>query len=511
MSPLFRLPFCAALASAWLSLPALAQEEGAPAGAPPGYQSTSNLSSIPDPSTVFGAGPGAFLGVAFAKDNGDLYLKTVINTDLSLGPVGLGLALPVSILAYNDDQTGCAQPPCSRDAKAYGGFLRKHDWDDPSDWLRFLRYVRYGYKRDTVYFLIGQHWGSSIGHGTLVNRYNNALNLDLNKVGVAFDVNLKYGGFETLTDNVFDPNLLAGRIYVRPFGDTPILRGWAIGASVAADLNAPRNMATVLGSNGSTQLAVDDKGHPIASFADTQLAGGIDTEYALLDNSLIRLVPFVDANRIAGAGNGLHLGVMAGINFPIPLFQLTLDARLEYRIMQAGYIPEYFDQTYDLGRVSYARATSTGVAYYPKATVARMLKADPTTGTQGYYGEVAFNFAGFVQIGGTLQDYQSDNGASLGLYATIPKIEFVKLQGYYLRKNFSALSDAFTLDNRSLLGGSIAYKIVGPLYFRAQFERTWVVNPNNTAVTASDNYGFGLAVFLPFGGNAPPAGPPPAP
>lgn len=514
-----RSPLCAllapALAALLSSLPAAAQDNtggGAPAGAPAGYQGGGNLSSIPDPGQVFGGGgPGAFLGLALARDNGDLYLKTVINFDLSLGPVGLGLALPLSVLVLNDGDTGCPSPQCSRDTKAIGGWIRRHDWDEPGDYLRFIRYVRYGHKRDPFYALVGQHWGSSVGHGTLVNRYNNTLNLDSNKVGVALDLNLTYGGVETLVDNIVDPNLLAGRVYLRPFGDTPLLRGWAVGATVASDLSAPRNLAYTTAQGGGSQVAVDDKGHPLASFSEAQLAGGIDTEYELLNNALIRVVPFIDANRIAGAGNGLHLGVMGGVVLPIPILEVTLDARLEYRFMQAGYIPEYFDQQYDLARFQYAY----GAGYVPKATAARALKADPKTGTQGYYGELAFNFAGFVQVGGTLQDYQSDNGASLGLYLTIPKLEFVKLQGYYLRKNFAGLGEAFTLDSRSLLGGSLAYKLFGPLYLRAQYERTWVVNPGaigtGSAVTAVDNFGFGIAMFLPFGGTPGAAGPPPAP
>ena len=36
------------------------------------------------------------------------------------------------------------------------------------------------------------------------------------------------------------------------------------------------------------------------------------------------------------------------------------------------------------------------------------------------------NFAGFVQVGGLYQDYEGDKaGASLGLFATLPKIEIV--------------------------------------------------------------------------------------
>jgi hypothetical protein len=482
--------------------------DGAPPATGPGGGSAGT--SVPDPVTTFGTNPGAMLGMGVTNMDGDWYVRTMANLDLSFGDVGLGLALPLTLLVSANDQTGCATPPCSRDDKAYFGVLRKHDWDQPSDWFRFFRYIRYGHKRDTVYALVGQHWGSTIGHGTLVNRYNNSLNLNINKVGVAFDVNTTFVGFETLTDNVVSPNLLAARAYVRPFGDTPILRGWAIGATVAADLHAPMSLSMTSTAGGGQTMMVDQYGMPAVAVEDSQLAFGIDTEYELISNKYLRLVPYVDANRLMGGGNGLHLGAMLTVLLPVPLIDVTLDTRLEYRIMQAGYIPEYFDQTYDLGRFNYACNESGCInGYAPKAQAMRYLQKDPNTGNQGYYGELAFNFGGFVQVGGTLQDYQSGSGASLGLYATVPKIEFIKVQGYYLRKNFDGLGDAFALDERSLLGGIIAYRVAGPFYLQGQYQRTWVMDPGKQTVQATDSVSFGVAMLLPFGGGS--AGAPPTP
>src|SRR5207244_2789580 len=105
-----------------------------------------------------------------------------------------------------------------------------------------------------------------------------------------------------------------------------------------------------------------------------------------------------------------------------------LQARLEYRVMQPGYIPEYFDQTYDIGRLQYAW---DGNQVDAKLAVAERLRALGGKNTQGYYGELAVNFAGLLQIGGVYQDYETDYGASMGLFATFPKLELIKLSGYY--------------------------------------------------------------------------------
>ncbi|HEX9578820.1 MAG TPA: hypothetical protein VF993_13790 [Myxococcales bacterium] len=470
--------------------------------------------SFSDPSQLFSGRAGAFFGLAFQSIGGEgLYASTVINTEFNLGDVGIGLALPLNLLVKNNDNCCGPDPapdgshPHSRDYKTYSGIIRRRDWDEWQSYTKLVRFVRYGHKRDPVYFTAGQLWGASIGHGTLVSRYSNSLNLDHTKFGLALDFNSDYVGLETLTDSVGAPSLLATRAYVRPLGGTPILRGWALGVTFATDRTAPR----ALSYNPDGSVAQDPQSGTIkVASQDAIYAGGVDTEFEVLHNSLISLIPYVDLNRIAGAGNGLHAGVLADIYFPIPLLAVNLEARLEYRMMQPGYIPEYFDQTYDLGRIQYAVAgtCAAGVspcptAYQPKyvaASDAHRLAADPrAVDRKGYYGELSFGFAGFLQIGGLYQDYEGDpQGASLGLFATFPKIELVKISAYYLRKNMKGTSDAFAIDERSLLAGALAYKMFGPLYLRVEFQRRWQLRPDAKQIEAVDSFSAGLATFISF-------------
>src|SRR5207247_2586632 len=211
-------------------------------------------------------------------------------------------------------------------------------------------------------------------------------------------------GIETLTDYIGNPNILGTRAYVRPFGDTPFLRGWAVGASFVTDRNAPRGYVDASGKPSAT-IAQDKEGNPLVT-TDPVFAFGVDTEYEVLRNSIISLIPYVDVNRIAGAGNGLHAGILTDIYLPIPILELNIQARLEYRMMQPGYFPEYFDQAYDLGRVQYigncpASFTTGACPKFVAAQTAHLAAADPgSIDRKGYYGELAFGFAGWVQIGG---------------------------------------------------------------------------------------------------------------
>lgn len=477
-----------------LSSGALAQDPSPPP--PPGFETAgaagqnqpdaySGSQNFADPSQLFTGTPGAFIGVGLGKIDGDTYFTTVINTEFALGPFGVGLGLPLNLLAINDDATG------TRDSKTYQHLLRRDDWNQPQDYLKLVRFVRYGHKRDPVYLLAGQLWGSSLGHGTLVNRYSNSFSLTQRKLGVAFDVNTEYFGLETLIDDVTGVSVLGGRAYVRPFADVEGLGGLAFGVTVVVDPTAP-----LLPFAAVPAIPSDPSGLPVVpqrAFA----AGGVDVEYELLHNFLVDLIPYVDANRLFGAGNGLHVGALLNVRLPVPVIDVSLQTRLEYRHMQPGYIPEYFDQTYDLGRLQYA-VTVPGPGFTSKQTAAFAAKAAGGPAVKGYYGELAFNFAGLVQIGGLLQDYEQDNGASVGLFATVPKFETVKLSAYYLRKNFGELTNAFVLDERSLLAASAALKMYGPVYLVADFRRQWQFDPAAQRVVAVDTYRSGIAVNLSF-------------
>src|SRR5215813_730395 len=316
-----------------------------------------NGQTFTDPSALFGGGSGAFIGLAVQNIQGEgSYAATVVNADFSLGPVGLGLAVPLNLMIWNNDQ--CCAGGNTRESKTYFGLLRKRDWDEPQDFSKFIRYVRYGQKRDPLFVLAGQLWGASIGHGTLVSRYSNALSLDHPKAGLALDVNTEFVGVETLTDWVGNPTLMAGRAYLRPFGDMPVLRGWAIGVSGAMDRTAPYNV--------TGPLAQDPQGNPIIANQRAIYAVGVDTEFEVVRNSFISLIPYTDFNRIAGAGNGIHAGILADLRLPVPLLEMSVQTKFEYRMMQPGYIPEYFDQVYDLNRVQYPVPQGSGLTYVAK-------------------------------------------------------------------------------------------------------------------------------------------------
>jgi hypothetical protein len=210
-------------------------------------------------------------------------------------------------------------------------------------------------------------------------------------------------------------------------------------------------------------------------------------------------VPYIDWNRIMGGGNGWHLGAYSDLQLPVPILEVSIFAKLEYRILGEGYIPEYFDQQYENGRNSYFFANGLGKEMTaPKAMAAREILATHGGVSQGWYGELAANVGGFVKVGGTLQDYADQPGGSIGLYATVPSFSLIKAMAYYLRKNFKGLGEAFKIDERSLLGATLAVKVFGPLYVSADFRREWRIAPDGVAFEAVDTTSFGAMSLFKF-------------
>lgn len=448
---------------------------------------------FPDPSRLLRGRSGLLLGLGFARIGKDLYAAGELELGFEVGPLGIGLAAPIDLLVVNDDGSG------TRDSKTYGGLLRRRDWDRFENDLRVLRSVRYGHKGDELYLRAGELWGATLGHGTLVDRYDNGLNVDRARFGLALDANTIWFGVETLADSLVDPALLGVRGSLRPFGDTPGARGWSVGATLAADRTAPRALATALDASGQTVLQVDAQGLPIVARAQALYAVGVDTDYELLRTESLRVLPYLDLNRLLGGGNGLHAGVRVDARLPL---DVSLSTRLELRELQAGYLPEYFDQPYDLGRYQTAvrldGPAGPGVAFVPKAEAARRLREAGQGAGAGYAGELSVTLAGVVQAGGAVQDSRRDHGASLALFASLPGLRAVRLSGYYLRTNFDGFRDAFALDERSVLAVAAAVPVGGGLLLRGQLLRQWQLSPGQTSIRAVDRFNLGLALWAPF-------------
>lgn len=132
----------------------------------------------------------SFAGVrvgALLQEN-TLYLAVAPRLDLILleRRLRIGLEVPLNLEMYSIRSAADA-------GTGDGGFenlgrLRKRDYDEARDFVKFLSYFVYGRKEDAVYLAAGQQHNVTLGHGQTMRRY--AANVDVNqtRVGVELEI-----------------------------------------------------------------------------------------------------------------------------------------------------------------------------------------------------------------------------------------------------------------------------------------------------------------------------------
>ena len=129
-------------------------------------------SSAPKPKKPFNLG----LGVGSATIDGNIYNQIALRPELSLGKLGVGLDLVV----YIDNQ----------------GNIREDEWDEASDFIDKLLYIRWGEKSDPFWLRWGSLNNVTLGYGGLLGGYSNMMEFpSVRKVGI--NTGFGFGNFGT--------------------------------------------------------------------------------------------------------------------------------------------------------------------------------------------------------------------------------------------------------------------------------------------------------------------------
>ena len=426
-------------------------------------------------------------GVGFGQIGKDFFLTITPRLDLNFGPFGIGLQGPVA-LRLSDQSPDPVHP------------LRQEDWDEPSDFLKFVRYVRWGQKRDFIFVRVGE-LAASIGHGTIMDRYLNTTDINTFHLGLQADLNTSYFGVETMISDLGmfgggydDARVMGARVYIKPvsfFDPSSFLNIFSIGGTVVVDENAPAQLATVQpdpADPASRRVILDENGNftvrcpqGVANCQDgstrAMVVGGFDVEAEIFNNAFIELIPYMDVNFVHQGDAGFHLGAQAKIKIPI-LIDLAIPIKLEYRYVGNRYIPTYFNNFYELERYNYSPDAVPAAQYgliaptdgVPKAVAMALGRGG---GGSGLFGDAAFDIAGYIQVGAMYEHYDGSVGGNLAIYANIPAIEWLQAKAYYARTGIKDPADAFQLDERSLLVAQAAYEIVSYIWIVGRAGIRW--------------------------------------
>ena len=309
--------------------------------------------------------------------DGQPYYRVSFRPEISFSDFGVGLDLNLDF----DSQ----------------GKLRKENFNEASDYLSIIRYVRYGLKNDPVFIKVGALDYYTLGHGSIMQQYNNSPTYDNRRIGLVADIDFGKFGIESIMGS-FSPAAVFGlRGYVRPLqftsaADIPIIGNLEVGVSFASDLN--KNAGIIAGNYDKTKkefISTEDKGSINII--------GFDIGLPLLNSSIVDITLYTDYSKIINFGSGVATGVKFDFNLSS---LLQVGAKLERRFNNGKYIPSYFNSLYEISRFQVDSANGT---FSSKALSLNNI-TDPQN---GFYGDLLVRVLGLFDIYGSYQRLDKDS------------------------------------------------------------------------------------------------------
>ncbi|MFZ5471715.1 MAG: hypothetical protein ACOZIN_19990 [Myxococcota bacterium] len=415
--------------------------------------------------------------------------------------VGVGVPLRFEVFNFGRDESG--QPLLSRRL----GELRAQDYDEPQDFAKVLKYVTYGRKEDRLYLNVGQRYASSIGHGALVRRYAPNVDVDLTRVSAQLDAYNDYAGFELLTNDVVEWNLLSGLAFVKPlasFGDGVVMRSLSLGIGAAADFRAPRELLT--DPNVGVRL-LDEHGRMRATRTPVVLVGA-DVEVKMVKTREVDIKPYVDYSMLLGGDGGFTLGGLGRFNVGEETVH-AFRAVLELRWLGSRYVPSYFDTFYEVERFVAADLPEApafpGIGRF--ATKYQDVMSGRLPQRLGYYVEGSYGVRGKVGFTAAIEGTSGGPEKNFVVHLEVPAVDLLQFFGSYYKRGFSGLGEVGLLDEKSVFFAGARMKLLPFLFVNGRAFKTFRVNPD---VQRYDNtFGFALDVEVGYEfDGAPPAAAP---
>ena len=396
---------------------------------------------VSGPMNYMGQNRGVLMGgLGVAVIDNQTFVSINFRPEFALGKFGVGLNLS---FLYDTNN----------------GHIRSQDWDSGYDYLRLVRYLRYGRKYDPIYARIGTLDAERLGHGFIVNYYTNEASYDNRKIGMTFDLDMGQFGFESLVSNIGRAELIGLRGYYRPLLgviDVPIIKNFAIGATVATDLDPDVYRKT----------------------EDATSIIGFDLELPVVKTSFFRTLLYYDWAQIKGYssllnrsktfGTGQAVGVMVNIgnlgNF------MDFYAKLERRWLGEEFMGSFFDPFYEIQR--YQRSGALG-----RHKVDLLVNSPETKGVFGeLYGSLLDNKVRLLGMLGRLDDQPKSGTLHLEADAS-EALPVVAFHAAYDKIGVETVSDVFTLNNQSVARVGIGYKMTPYLILYADYIWTFVEQP----------------------------------
>jgi hypothetical protein len=358
--------------------------------------------------------------------DGELHYSFGFRPEISFVNFGVGLDLRIDV---------------TREGK-----IRQENFYELSDYLSIIRYIRYGLKRDPFYVKLGALDYHTIGHGSIMYRYNNSPSYDARKIGLVMDIDFGFFGFESIYSKFAEAGVVGLRGYARPLkftslGSIPILGSVEIGATYTADFDQYSGVIDGLYNPFSREFIILNDESPMTVV-------GADIGLPLLNTAMFDATVYYDFAKIINFGSGTALGLILDFN---SLGIVTASAKMERRFNGDNYFPAYFNSLYEIDkfRLDTSRVLFSGGTMVEDPVFTSKAQNLRLTGnvSNGWYGELGINIIGLFDILGSYQRLDKDPNSGiihLGTHIAPEGVPFVLRAGYD-KINIQGESDLFKL------------------------------------------------------------------
>ncbi len=322
----------------------------------------------------------AGISTGFDYENDDALVDLYLYSTLVFENFGFSLLLPLRILVFDKND----------DTDTYFSVLPKRDWDEPRDFLAILTEFNYGHPDEKYYFYYGTFNNFTLGNGTILGHYFNTITSGFPKRSINLHIKTDYIGLKMITDDVISPNIVGGRIYLKPFAfinKESYANNLNLGFSVVYDINIPEELKV----STKNQLKESDKYDNIL---------GVDADFKVWQNLYYSITPKIALNMLSFAGKGVHIGVEQKIN--IFAINSSLEFEANYILGQSNYSPQYFDTFYDVDKF-YFQGNNRKYAYFATKTFENLDLL------HGFSLKTNFYLSTYLQITASILEYQRYN------------------------------------------------------------------------------------------------------
>ena len=409
--------------------------------------------------------------------DGNTYSKAIIQPTFNLGKLKLSLYLPIVYQTDLFDPNDWYQPEGNNEWSFGSDQSDIEDiaLDFLSDLFLKIRYIEWGKQRDPFFFKVGNINSVTLGHGILMQDFANDMDFPaIRRIGLNLGIDNGKRGFETVVNDLTDPEIFGSRLYFRPFG--PL----ALGISSVVDIDPDK---------ASSDVTVPDD--------SIILTAAADLDFPLMENDILSFIFFADIAAMIPYMNGAfqeemifdsatssfrNYGWNAGLFGNI----LFIDYRLEYRYFDGVFRPSFFNSSYERLRGKYIEDIND-----------YLLSPTDTDPVMGIYGEGSFSL--FGKINTTIgymwpwdKNGPSDEDEFLFEVAiepgTIPVIDIYGSVAYHRTKFIPTLlqrgigSDMTLFDANTSFTGELVYPLAPTIAIAAIIGTSMLTDENGNLI-----------------------------